>query len=550
MHKLFLINCTPPLVKAFAEMGYEVEHVHGQEGHLDLPVLLDQLQFEPDLVLQQESLGRRCFLNGLNKLNCVKIFWSVDTHMNLYWHKFYAELFDCLLTTQKKYIPELRQACEAKVEWLPWMGNISEVGTAGGRVIPHSRRDHDLSFVGRVSSHRRSRLWFVEFLKSNYKLNFQDNLNYQQMMELYRNTRIAPNEALFGEVNFRLFEAASCGCAVVTPDVGGGLNELFEIGKEIEVYNDVLELKEILDRLNKDTVVSGSYGMAAYARVLKDHRPDSRATAICNIAENTAARSLSAERAELLLCISEFLLGESGSYSVDWDDLLKRLLGLGRSEIRDVALLRIFAGLGQSDLFMGIVRPYLDKSLSSDDCYFNMSASLGALRLGMWEVAKHFWYSFNSCSRPEEMVKPETEVHLLKLWGDVSAKKGLRIRSGVAFKEDKDIPSCASDCYFAALYRDSSDKEIYRKLNSIFNGVKGGEPGRLGFLSHLSLHYPDDWRISAEVAVTNLKVFRFQEGLKELETAHDLAARAGQTRFFERKIELEIPQFNKLVNWS
>ncbi len=79
--------------------------------------------------------------------------------------------------------------------------------------------------------------------------------------------------------------------------------------------------------------------MAAYARVLRDHRPDSRAAAVCNIAQNVTVRKLSEEQAELLLCISEFLLGESGSYNVDWNVLLKRLLGFGRSEMRDVALL-------------------------------------------------------------------------------------------------------------------------------------------------------------------------------------------------------------------
>ncbi len=52
------------------------------------------------------------------------------------------------------------------------------------------------------------------------------------------------------------------------------------------------------------------------------------------------------------------------------------------------------------------------------------------------------------------------------------------------------------------------------------------------------------------MAVTNLKVFRLQEGLKELETANEIAERGGQTRFFKRKIELEIPQLYKMVNWS
>ncbi|WP_239060993.1 glycosyltransferase [Desulfovibrio sp. JC022] len=531
-------------------MGNEVKYLHGQDGRLDLPAKLDEMDFCPDVILQQESLGRRLFLHGLHKLDCIKVFWSVDTHMNMYWHKYYADLFDCVLTTQKKYVSQFSKACSAKVEWMPWMAILSGGAAVGSGVIPHSRREHDLTFVGRVTEHRRSRLWFVNFLKSQYALNLEDSLNYYEMMSVYRQTRVVPNEALFGEVNFRLFEAAACGCAIVTPDVGGGLGELFEVGREVEVYNDVLELKERLDRFTKSPELSGTVGMAAYARVLKDHLPDSRAAAISEIVAGLSRRNISADRAELLLCMSEFLLGEAGDNCVNWDLLLKRLLSLGYSELRNAALFRIFARSGLTDLFMKIVRPYLDKSLSSSDCYFNMSASLSALKLGQWEVAKHFWYAYAALGRSANIVKPEDDVHLLKLWGDAAFKSGLSIRSGVAFNEDEGIPSCASDCFFAALHRRPSDKELYMKLDSVFNGVKGGEPTRLGFLSHLSLHYPDDWRISAEVAVTSLKVFRFQEGLKELENARVLAEKSGQDRFFYRKMESEIPLFYKLVNRS
>lgn len=547
MQKLLLINCTPPLVEAFIALGYEVKRLYALEGELDLPAKLDELQFKPDLILQQESLGRRLFLRGLEKLACLKIFWSVDTHMNMYWHGYYGDLFDCVLTTQKKYVPQLQKVCAAQVEWMPWMGIPFESSSERRGIVPHSRRAHDLTFVGRVTPHRRSRLWFVDFLKTQYDLNLEDNLTSHQMMEVYRNTRIVPNEALFGEVNFRLFEAASCACAVVTPDVCG-IKELFEVGREIQVYNDVLELKEILDHFIKKPSLSNSFGMAAYARILNDHLPESRAAAISEIAANLSLRCVSDERAELLLCMSEFLLGEAGDNSVNWNSLLKRFLGLGRSELRDAALFRIFAKSGSSEFFMGIVHPYLEKNMTSSDCYFNLSASLSALKLGHWEVAKHFWYAHQDERKPEAAIKPENEVHLLTLWGDVAFKSGMGIRSGVAFNEIQGIPSCASDCYFAALYREPSDKEIYKRLNSIFNGVMGGEPSRLGFLSHLSLHYPDDWRISAEVGLTNLKVFRLREGLKELDNAAAIAERTGQLRFFKRKIELQIPLFNKLFN--
>ncbi|NDV25785.1 glycosyltransferase [Desulfovibrio sp. JC010] len=548
MHKFLLINCNPSLVEAFKHAGCVVEYNYAQEQVLDLPAVLEGMQFVPDLIFQQEFLGKRILLGGLNELDCIKIFWSVDTHMNMHWHGYYADLFDCVLTTQKKFVPKLQKVCGAAVKWMPWMGSPSIDAADGRRIIPHTGRKNDLTFVGRVTSQRRSRIWFVDFLKSQYDLNLADGLSTAQMMEVYRNTRIVPNEALFGEVNFRLFEAASCGCAVVTPDIGEELGELFEVGREIEVYHDVLELKDILDRMVNDPSRSGALGLAAYERVLKDHSAQSRAESILRIAADTCKRKVTEQRTEFLLCLIEFSLGETGDPGVDWESLLNRLLRLERSDQRDAALLRIFTRSELTDPFMAMIRPFLDKSMVSSDCYFNMTASLCAAKLKLWDVAKHFWYAYRSGDSPESIARPENEVHLLVLWGDALQKCGLGIRSGVAFDEIRGIPSCASDCYFAALYRDPSDKEIYRRLDGLFRGVMGAEPSRLGFLSHLSLHDPDDWRISAEVGINNLKVFRIHEGLTELDNARAAAVRSGQERFYKRKIKMELPLYFKLLN--
>ncbi|WP_415713650.1 glycosyltransferase [Maridesulfovibrio sp.] len=547
MHKLLLINCIRPLVDAFEGLGCDVKHFHVQEREFDIAARLAEMDFEPDILLQQEYLGRRLFLRGLHELDCIKIFWSVDTHMNMFWHAYYADLFDCVLTTQKKFVPKLKKECSAAVEWMPWMAIPSKPDQGTG-LVPHTRREHDITFVGRVSSHRRSRKWFLNFLESRYNLNSVDGLNFAQMMEVYRKTRIVPNEAIFGEVNFRLFEAASSACAVVTPYVGEELGELFEIGSEIAVYNDVLELKVILDRLTKDKSLSGSVGMAAYARVLKDHLPRSRAVSILDIAGNVSKRTISNQREELLLCMCEFLLGEAGDAAVDWNRLLRRLLSLESCELRDATLFRIYTRSGKSELFMKAVRPYLEKNSAGSGCYFNMTASLCAAKLDQWEVAKHFWYTYSSKGKIFSAIRPENNVHLLKLWGEAMYKCGLSIRSGVAFNEIEGIPSCASDCYFAALYRNPSDKDIYNRLGLLFRAVQGGEPDRLGFLSHLSLHYPENWRISADVGILNLKVFRMEEGLTELDNARVLAERSGQERFFKRKMDIEVPLYNKLLN--
>ncbi|WP_432738230.1 glycosyltransferase family protein [Maridesulfovibrio sp. FT414] len=548
MKKLFLINCRPPMVEAFKGAGCDVRTLWSTERELDVPALLDENNFIPDLVLQQESLGRRVFLSGLEKLDCLKIFWSVDTHLNMHWHGLYGSLFDGVLTTQQKYIAALNERCHAEICWVPWMGARPgpEIGTASG-VVPYRSRKHDICFVGRVSKERRSRQWFVDYLRGNYDLHQVDGLNYSQMMEEYRQTRIVPNEAIFGEVNFRLFEACSCGCAVVTPDIGDELGNLFEIGREIEVYSDVLELKEILDALHRDPVRAASMGLAAYERILRDHLPANRASRILDFAGCLGRRSVSSSEAKLYRALSEAALGEAGDPVVNWDALVRSLLSLSPGMERDSALMRIFSISDMADLFLNIARPYMRGKGSFGDCYFNMSASLSAMKLDLWDVAKHFWYAWKSADPAGNTMIPDSPLSLLLLWGDELSKSGNSIRSGVAFNEKSGIPACAADCYFAALFLSPGNLDVFRKLDSVFCGVKGAEPSRLGFLSHISLHSPDDWRASSDVGIINLKVFRIYEGLKELENARALAVAAGRERFFKRKLETELPQYFRLV---
>ncbi len=548
MKKIFLINCRQPMVNAFIDLGCEVCCVRSSERKLDVPAKLKELNFEPDLIFQQEILGLRLFLDGLHEVKCKKIFWSVDTHLNMHWHGLYGSLFDGILTTQKKYVNRLKKICDAEVCWVPWMGGRpgSEIGTGEG-IIPYHKRKHDLTFVGRVSKERRSRQWFVDFLKNDYNLHLVENLNYREMMETYRQTKVVPNEAIFGEINFRLFEACSCGCAMVTPNVGDELGELFEIGKEIEVYNDVLELKEMLDHFQRDHTYAAKLAVSGYERVLRDHLPANRASRILKFVDKLAARPVSIDESQLLMCLIEAALGEAGDPSVQWDVLINRFIKFKPDVRRDAALFRIFSKAGLHESFMQLAQPYLLKKVDCDNLYFNMSASLGALKLGIWDVAKHFWYNYLNLKGVLDVLKPQNEVDLFLFWGDELFKSGLSIRSGVTFNEGEDIPSCASDCYFAALYLQPQSINIFKKLDSVFCDVKGAEPSRLGFLSHISLHNPDDWRVSLEVGIANLKVFRISEGIVELENALKTATSTGNERFFKRKVESALPSYFKLV---
>lgn len=533
MLKLFLINCRAPIVEAFRSMGHEVVAVDVGENFYDVARKAAELEFDPDLLIQQENLGKRVFLNNLSALSCTKFFWSVDTHLNLHWHSIYSRLFDAVLTTQKKYISEFRKY-GIIAYWVPWMGVKPGAVPQLKGIKPYHKRLHEITFIGRVSGLRKSRKWFLDFISSRYSLNVMDGLTYSGMLEVYRDTRIVPNEAILNEVNFRLFEACSCACAVVTPDVGEELEELFEPGKEIEVYGNVLELGEILDRLTKDKKAAERLALKGYARVLEDHLPENRARSILELTDKNDKNKVDYKTEKMISALVQAELIESGNYFFTVQEVCGWLKLFRNNTESDTALIRLYALEGESDNVAEFAAANLKNSEVLADAYSCMSFSLSCWRCGLWDLAKFFWYGHCEHKGYEKVSKPENETELLILWAKDLYKYDRIIRSGVLFHEDKDIPACAVDCLSAAFFISPKNLEVSRLMQLYLDKVGGRQPMRVGFLSHLSLYYPEDWRIALDLAASSLETFRFDQGLSELKHAERLAAEQGQQGYFNR----------------
>jgi len=90
-----------------------------------------------------------------------------------------------------------------------------------------------------------SKNWVVESKKISQK----------KVAKIYNSTiatlNIAQKENIENMVNMRTFEAIACGSCVISDDVKD-LELCFEDKKEILVYKDIDELKEIFDRIKKD----------------------------------------------------------------------------------------------------------------------------------------------------------------------------------------------------------------------------------------------------------------------------------------------------------
>ena len=95
---------------AFERLGVSVTRLAPPAGEIALAGLLACLDRPPDCVIQQEHLGKRLILTGLDTAPCPTIFWARDPHLNFFWQRHYARLFSAVAVTQPHLVPAFRAA--------------------------------------------------------------------------------------------------------------------------------------------------------------------------------------------------------------------------------------------------------------------------------------------------------------------------------------------------------------------------------------------------------------------------------------------------------
>jgi len=536
MAGLRILAVNTPLAPALREMGHTVLDLFLEKGDHHLPALLARHGFTPDLVLHMENLGTRGLLSGLPALPCPKIFWSVDTHLNAWWHCWYGRLYDLVLTTQE-----------------PWAGRLTALGlpraahlpAPGAAVpwVPHAERPEPLAFIGRLTPQRPTRRRMLDLAQGLAPCAVLSDVPPHQVAARYARARIAPNEAILGEVNFRLFEAASAGCLVLHQEGEAELAGLFAPGVEILTYGHALELERCLRRALDQSEETERLGRAAWERVQREHLPGHRAARILELARDLPATAATGQDADLAWWMTVFHLHESGMLRSEPESLAAALAGLDAAPAR-AALLRLLAMEGKKDQAVARMLGLLENG-ERPDSEVDQAASVAALRLGVFDLAKRFWYrrweARGRAGKEPPFVQPRDPAHLLTLWAGELARRGRAMRPGMPYDETRHVPASAVECLFAAKLLAPGDLDLERQLNALLAKVPGQEHTRLGLLSNLSLHHPEDWRTSLDLALVNLRAFRPQEGLAELAAARAAARKAGQEDRFRRALSARDP---------
>lgn len=527
-----IVSISPLMGQAFRELGHETL-VLWPKGPciLNLHQELASRDFRPDLIFQEETLGPRVILSGLESFACTKIFWSLDTHLNLFWHAPYSRLFDGLMSP---HISILAQA-PRDIYHLPPFARLACPGLKRPW-RPFAERGISVAFVGRITAHRPARKRLAEFLAKRYQAAIYEDLSHPAMLDLYQNSQLAPNESIMQEVNFRLMESASCGCLSISPEVGPDQDTLFTRGKEIEIYSNILELRDLLDYYTQKPLQAEARARLAWERVNREHLPEHRARDILAFAETLGPTAQSLSSAAENFALTLFQMNRAGRISLT-DEAIEQLFDQvsAPSPGLTAARLVMLAERNLTERAARLLTELYTRPGEQPHFLVNSTASLVALKYNNWDMAKEFWYRHQRGlgSRP---VAPHDPADLYRLWARGFIDQGLAASPGLGFDPTRHIASSGLDCLMCAIEINiDPDRALSLKRQGLelVSNLKGFEQMRLGYLSDLTLLRPGNWKYGLELALLNLGVFRLEEGLEEAVLAREQAKKQNARPAFE-----------------
>ncbi|WP_352429222.1 glycosyltransferase [Thermoflexus sp.] len=281
------------LERALRALGHTVTYVGlpagprpGYDQTVPVPEIVAALPQPPDLYLWIDPAGRY-FPPGIEDLPIPTACYLIDVHLGR-WREAAARFFDAVFIAQKDHLDRFRRAVgHDQVYWLPLAAALDVHRDHG---LP---RIYEVGFVGNIArAHRRTpRARRLKQIAARFHTNdFYRPYTPEEVGRVYSQSRIVFNCSIAGDVTMRIFEGAACGALVLTDAVANGLEELFEIGKEIVVYRDDADLMEKIAYYLRHDAEREAIARAGQRRVLAEHTYLHRAARLIAAATDAAFR--------------------------------------------------------------------------------------------------------------------------------------------------------------------------------------------------------------------------------------------------------------------
>jgi hypothetical protein len=202
----------------------------------------------------------------------LKIFWSIDSHCILQQHQELCKLLkiDILLNSTESYIP-MFEGLVNKSYWFP--------NSYPDDLIFPKKLDQtiDVGFCGNL-------------INRGHLINHLDKYNIKKdifvigddMVNSINSYKIHFNCNISNDINYRTFETTGCGTFLLT-NYTPGLEKLFDIGKEIVVYDSIENLDNKVKYYLDNPEERNKIAKAGHERAKKDHTYYERAKKLIDI---------------------------------------------------------------------------------------------------------------------------------------------------------------------------------------------------------------------------------------------------------------------------
>jgi len=262
-------------------------------------ILAKQISYyKPDVVLVPSffQLVNHYFFSKLKKFfNFKLVGWVEATHFNLNHH---ILSYDIVFSIFLPYVFKLREF-GVKAEYLLLSGFdpvIIEKLKEKNSGVRNQQKKYDIVFIGSLHQVHRSRIpflkkiadafgdkfhiWTQSFssLPSELRKNFRGavfNIDYYYVLSKSKIVLNHHGSILPWAHNFRLFETTGVGSFLLTDNLPG-IDELFEVGKEVETYDSIDECIDKIKYYLLNEEEREKIAKAGQIRTLKEHTYEKR----------------------------------------------------------------------------------------------------------------------------------------------------------------------------------------------------------------------------------------------------------------------------------
>jgi hypothetical protein len=263
----YIENRLRQLNQTITFIGPPTTHKPGYSARTVLPELFSTWDQMPSCYLAIDP-GERFFPPGVEDLPIPTACWLGDVHLG-HWREDMAQFFDVVFVPHLDYVARYREVVgHEQVYWLPWyvpdlvrpmsqLERIYEVGFVGSNVRPHRRTP------------RAQRLYL---LGQHFRMNDRSvSVDHTGLARVYSQSKIVVNITINGDVNLRLFEGTACGALLLTDSHANGIEQLFDLGHEVIVYDNDLDLLDKVNYYLAHEAERLQIAEAGQQRCLRDH---------------------------------------------------------------------------------------------------------------------------------------------------------------------------------------------------------------------------------------------------------------------------------------